>query len=833
MRLEPPADLSPEDLIASKPVFTKVFQGFFPYSSLNFYFPDRPQSALIWKEGEHLEEFVDRDWTALKEISYHSHQKRLFLPMILYGRLVAVLVFFGVPSFPESLDKVLLTRLAGLALEMASLKKQNQLDPFTGLYHELAFRKFLVQSLKEWSKEKLEIRPKKLSLAEKPFLPAPVLGFLSLRPVRKKNSLRTPVQKEEHQSWIRRVVKASPAGTILGAIQHHPLVIGILKNFDEPRQEITTVLSHEALQEGRDFYCYLGWACPDGSDQETVQGNPSLYQQMTRWWEKAWTALQLAHERNGPKALGYDEILFKAGKVTDLLPGQRLVMNLGQRAGVRPHMRFTISDCGDPAVKKGLVMPLDIEDDHSIAEVIHATKTDAAIQKLDDLWLATASDYQDFGSEEVPLTSETSSFQRFRRAFHRTVKETDRFTLFIARLDDSSDRLEIWGERTLREIQKELKQIIQNHLGPADFMESYGRDGLIGFLSGSDKIQSSAWGQDRIDQCQDSHNLSISFGLADYPCNGFSKEEILDNVIKTLDHLSFLGPRSVVTFDAVSLNISGDRLYNRGDLKGAVQEYRKALLLDPQNVNVLNSLGVCHAQMDELDEAMRCFQNITDLVPGDYMASFNLGFTYLRRGEEPKAIATWEELAATKGINFELAFHLGKIYQEKRDYAKALNWFKKAEEEPNRKGVISRYLGEACLRLEMVKEAMGYFKKTLKSHPQDAFSLSHLGALYLRQGESLGVALSLCRQATRIDPFAGAYWLNLGRAYLLNGNPKEALAALHQALEQGESSPDLYKLLGQSFAKIGKAKEARASFTESLKRDPDDDETRRFLQELE
>jgi tetratricopeptide (TPR) repeat protein len=222
-----------------------------------------------------------------------------------------------------------------------------------------------------------------------------------------------------------------------------------------------------------------------------------------------------------------------------------------------------------------------------------------------------------------------------------------------------------------------------------------------------------------------------------------------------------------------------------------------------------------------------------DLVPGDHMASFNLGFTLLRRGEEEKAVATWETLAGTGGVTFELAFHLGKIHLRKGDFLKALGWFKKAEDGHPKKGIIFRFLGEACFYLGLDKEAMGYFKKMLKAYPQDAFSLSCLGALYLRQGESLGVALSLCRQATRIDPLTGPYWLNLGRAFLVNGHPKEAQTALHQALGQGESSGEVYKLQGQSFAKLGKNKEARASFKEALKRDPDDEETRRFLKELE
>ena len=53
-----------------------------------------------------------------------------------------------------------------------------------------------------------------------------------------------------------------------------------------------------------------------------------------------------------------------------------------------------------------------------------------------------------------------------------------------------------------------------------------------------------------------------SAGISGYPSAGIFKErDILGNALKALEHASYLGPDSMVEFDAVSLNISGDRLY--------------------------------------------------------------------------------------------------------------------------------------------------------------------------------------------------------------------------------------------------------------------------------
>ena len=67
----------------------------------------------------------------------------------------------------------------------------------------------------------------------------------------------------------------------------------------------------------------------------------------------------------------------------------------------------------------------------------------------------------------------------------------------------------------------------------------------------------------------------------------------------------------------MSLNVSGDRFYSRGDLGSAVEEYRQALLVDPENINIINSLGACYGQMERLDEAAGLFEKAVKLAPED------------------------------------------------------------------------------------------------------------------------------------------------------------------------------------------------------------------------
>ena len=828
-------NLSPEDLTASRAVFSGIFQGLLPFTSLNFYFPERPQSALSWKEGGNLEEFVAINGASQKEMTYDPERKRLFWPMVFHGKPVGFLVFFGLDQAPGPKDRHLLERLSSIALDMVVLKKQNQQDPVTGLYYEWAFRKVLIRVLKEWSKKGGERKPEKLSLAEGQPAQTLILGFLSLH---NKHSMAGSLSislETDSRAWVKEITSGFPQGTILATIHHHPLVIGFVISALEEERRLSVPPFQSSSELEKEFNYYLGWAGLEPRDQETFQGNPSKYSLMTRWWERAWTALESAEFLGENTILGYDEILYQAGRVIDLLPSHRIVINLGQKAGVSPFMRFSILEMGDPDREKGLVIPLEIQEELSIAEVIYLRESGLAIQKND--WVRLASPHsekmRDSKGDILLPNGPLRSFQSFQLRFREALKVTEKFSLLIGRVDDYADRLKLWGERSLLEIQKETVFSLEEKLPAGGVVGPYGRDGFILFIPGKDKNEAGLWARDLMEQIKQTLNLSLSFALADFPSAPFHKGEILDNTIKALDHLAFLGPGSIVTFDSVSLNISGDKLYNLGDLRGAVHEYEKALFLDPTNINVLNSLGVCYANLGQLEQAIESFHRVLALFPNDFMASFNLGFAYVRLEMVEKAIQVWEDLAQSNGDNFDLAYHLGRLYREQGNFPQALTWFKKAEEAPDKKGFIYRVLGECEESLGMRKEAMTCFKKALKIYPQDAFSLSHLGSLYLQQKESIKVALSLCQQATRIEPTKGPYWLNLGKAFLMNGFPKKAVSALNHSLSQGEQSKEVYRLLGLSFQTLGKPKESQDSFIAALKRAPNDQEILGYLNEKE
>lgn len=378
--------------------------------------------------------------------------------------------------------------------------------------------------------------------------------------------------------------------------------------------------------------------------------------------------------------------------------------------------------------------------------------------------------------------------------FKSSAAKSGRFAVFVIRIDNFDKTLKNLGENITSSLLLNVARII---------------DGLS-------KTRPMEWG--RLDEhefacfCPDTDEAAavelakriqlrlalasketVSIGVAVYPFWPFEKMTILDNAQKALDHAAFFGPNSVTPFDAVSLNISADKLYQYGDIDGAIEEFKRALAIDPQNVNVHNSLGVCYGVQGKLDLAIDAFETATRFDPQDVMATYNLGLAHLKQGDREKALGLFLEAHSLDGKNPDVAYQIAICYREKDQTDAALEYLEKASQNTHKGAHIFLALGECYLDKEMLREAANAYEKAIKQNPTDAKSLSSLGYIYGALGENLEIAIVLCRESTRIDPNNGLYRQRLGKLYQQSGDHANALKQFKVAAKLGEDCTDLIR----------------------------------------
>ncbi len=278
---------------------------------------------------------------------------------------------------------------------------------------------------------------------------------------------------------------------------------------------------------------------------------------------------------------------------------------------------------------------------------------------------------------------------------------------------------------------------------------------------------------------------NVSIGLAFHPADLYKKEQILDNAVKALDHAGFLGPGSMVPFDAVSLNISGDKRYDAGDIEGAMEEFCAALALDPTNVNIHNSLGVCRGVLGEFDEALKNFRDAVSLDPTEVMAIYNTGLVCMYSGDKETALSHFLKADAVQSDVFEVVFQIGRLHLEMEKPEAARDHLKNAARLHPDSGSTHRFLGDCYRALEMLDKATAAYEKAIKLNGNDAHALSALGRLYDLHDINPEIATIFCRQSVEIAPDNGLFHCRLGRLYMKRNMTEEALEALEAARKLG------------------------------------------------
>ena len=328
-----------------------------------------------------------------------------------------------------------------------------------------------------------------------------------------------------------------------------------------------------------------------------------------------------------------------------------------------------------------------------------------------------------------------------------------------------------------------------------DFCKKYtGRWGLIhsGLFGASFEDKNGSQCLNLVQNFQDTlkrqAEITVSAGIAQYPTLSYQPAETLTNALKALDHAALLGPGSTAIFDAVSLNISGDRLFDKGDLKGSVSEFLQALKLDPTNINVHNSLGVCYGLMGDYEKAKKEFNSAIALDTEEVMLWYNLGLTCMLAGDHSRALDHFLKANALDRNVFEVAFQTGRLLMEMNQPENGKKFLEHASKLEPESGAVFRYLGECYTAINKINAAIKAYKKAIKHNPTDAASLSAMGCLFDEQEENPEIALMFCQESVRHAPENGLFRYRLGQLYLKHNRLADALKQFKKAEFLGQDA---------------------------------------------
>jgi serine/threonine-protein kinase len=251
--------------------------------------------------------------------------------------------------------------------------------------------------------------------------------------------------------------------------------------------------------------------------------------------------------------------------------------------------------------------------------------------------------------------------------------------------------------------------------------------------------------------------------------------------------------------NADALNGLAHSYENSGRTADAEAAYRKAIALRPDYWNGYNNLGNFYERQGRHDDAVAQLQRVIELTPDNAQAYSNLGVVYINRGDS-KAFSEAEQLLK-KSIELNPGFsayaNLGYLYNLQQRYDAAAAASEKAVNINDSSFIVWANLAMAYeglhdeRRLEMARDReLPLLEQAAQSTPRDGGVQSRLALLYAEK-KMRDKAIARVQTSLALSPDDSDVLETVGEAYEMLGDRDRALHYIQESLQKGYSLESL------------------------------------------
>jgi tetratricopeptide (TPR) repeat protein len=123
----------------------------------------------------------------------------------------------------------------------------------------------------------------------------------------------------------------------------------------------------------------------------------------------------------------------------------------------------------------------------------------------------------------------------------------------------------------------------------------------------------------------------------------------------------------------------GLALVNAGRLDPGIQEFKKALQIEPKNGGAYLNLGYTYFNQGKNKEAIEHYQKALSFAPRLSSEIHNdLGLAYLKEGRTEEGLKEFQKAIEIRPHNAYAYFNLGNYFEKKGDINQAISFFEKA-----------------------------------------------------------------------------------------------------------------------------------------------------------
>lgn len=261
-----------------------------------------------------------------------------------------------------------------------------------------------------------------------------------------------------------------------------------------------------------------------------------------------------------------------------------------------------------------------------------------------------------------------------------------------------------------------------------------------------------------------------------------------------------------------------------GRLDDAVEQLEALRRDAPSNPMPPYFLGVISFERRDFERAAECFERALLLDPVHEPSNIDLISALLSLGK-PEAALEWVKRGRARlKPMFRLEYLAGLAHGRLKQHAEAVAALRQAETLAAGNAAIldHRFRFQLGVELEMAgetAESESLMLEVLRSEPDFAPALNHLGYTWADKGRNLEESLGMIRRAVTAEPDNAAYLDSLGWVLFRLGRFEEAVPPLEKAVELlgEELDPTVLDHLGDVMAALKRWPEAKRAWEGALK----------------
>ncbi|MDR2785909.1 MAG: tetratricopeptide repeat protein [Treponema sp.] len=241
--------------------------------------------------------------------------------------------------------------------------------------------------------------------------------------------------------------------------------------------------------------------------------------------------------------------------------------------------------------------------------------------------------------------------------------------------------------------------------------------------------------------------------------------------------------------------------FNTGNFAEAVRAYESAVQINPGVESVWYNLGAAYGRLGRQDNALSAYRRAVEVKPDYAAAHRQLGYILSAKGDRAGAIEAYKRCLLYDPGNLAALREMGTAQSGSGDYSGAEASFNRALELAPNDDQTNYNMALVKIELKKYNEARTFSEKAAAAAPSKALYHYTLG-LSCESAEDEEGAIAAYTKAASLDQKYVRPRVNLGKIFIANGLPNQAMTLLLEAYRVEPSSFEVNNNLGAAYQKL-------------------------------